>query len=340
MPPPPSDRLTFSTWGAGDIDRALELWGDPKVTALIDARGALTQEQVEARLAEELSNEADHGVQYWPMALTATNEFVGCCGLRPRDPDRRVFEIGFHVVSAQWGNGFATEAARQTIRHAFDDLGVLALFAGHNPKNEASAKLLAKLGFDKTHDELYPPTGLMHPSYLLVSPNAPRMLAVDVAYDDQRQTARAAGVLFADWSDGAPAETHVVDLPHDAPYVPGELYRRELPGILAVVDHVRKDRAIETVIVDGYVNLGNGPGLGAHLGDALRDRGVNATIIGVAKSAYPGAPAVQVLRGQSARPLFVSAEGIDADEAARLVEGMHGPYRIPTVLADVDRLTR
>jgi hypothetical protein len=44
---------------------------------------------------------------------------------------------------------------------------VRALFAGHNPANQASRELLARLGFRYTHDELYPPTGLMHPSYRL-----------------------------------------------------------------------------------------------------------------------------------------------------------------------------
>jgi RimJ/RimL family protein N-acetyltransferase len=41
------------------------------------------------------------------------------------------------------------------------------VFAGHNPANTASRGLLARLGFRYTHDELYAPTGLRHPSYLL-----------------------------------------------------------------------------------------------------------------------------------------------------------------------------
>jgi RimJ/RimL family protein N-acetyltransferase len=55
------------------------------------------------------------------------------------------------------------------IEYAFNILGVKALFAGHSPANEASRRLLEKLGFRYTHDEYYPPTGLNHPSYLLAS---------------------------------------------------------------------------------------------------------------------------------------------------------------------------
>jgi [ribosomal protein S5]-alanine N-acetyltransferase len=55
------------------------------------------------------------------------------------------------------------------MRYAFHPLGVKALFAGHNPGNAASRRVLEKLGFRYTHDEYYPPTGLDHPSYLLTS---------------------------------------------------------------------------------------------------------------------------------------------------------------------------
>ena len=53
--------------------------------------------------------------------------------------------------------------------HAFRDLAVGGLFAGHNPKNTASRHLLQKLGFRYTHDEFYAPTGLQHPSYMMTA---------------------------------------------------------------------------------------------------------------------------------------------------------------------------
>jgi RimJ/RimL family protein N-acetyltransferase len=55
------------------------------------------------------------------------------------------------------------------MRYAFHTLGVKALFAGHNPGNTASRRVLEKLGFRYTHDEYYPPTGLKHPSYILTA---------------------------------------------------------------------------------------------------------------------------------------------------------------------------
>ena len=69
----------------------------------------------------------------------------------PEDPGWGVFEYGCHLCTDHWGHGWATEAGRRIIAHAFEDLGVASLFAGHNP----------------THEEFYPGTGLMHPSYTL-----------------------------------------------------------------------------------------------------------------------------------------------------------------------------
>lgn len=63
--------------------------------------------------------------------------------------------------------GYAVEAARAVIDDAFSVLNADGLFAGHNPKNTASAKVLGKLGFEYIGGEFYEPTGLYHPSYEL-----------------------------------------------------------------------------------------------------------------------------------------------------------------------------
>lgn len=160
-------RTGFGVWTPEDLPRALMLWGDPRVTALIDARGRLTETQVRERLSREIATREAHGVQYWPVFALQTGEFLGCCGLRPYRPAERLYELGVHLRPAFWGRGLATETARAVITYAFGPLGLPALFAGHNPNNHASSGLLRKLGFRHTHDEYYPPTGLMHPSYLL-----------------------------------------------------------------------------------------------------------------------------------------------------------------------------
>jgi ribosomal-protein-alanine N-acetyltransferase len=162
-------RLGFRVWSEDDFDLALGLWGDSEVTKLIDARGKLSEGQVRERLSQEISTAGSHGVQYWPVFLLENDEHVGCCGLRPYDESGKIMEIGFHIGSQHWGRGYATEAARAVMVYAFERLEVIGLFAGHNPKNEASRHILERLGFRYTHDELYEPTGLEHPCYLLMA---------------------------------------------------------------------------------------------------------------------------------------------------------------------------
>lgn len=162
-----SERLGFRPWSEADIELALALWGDPRVTRLIG--GPFSPGQVQERLSREIATARSHGVQYWPVFLLATGEHVGCCGLRPYRSEERVYEIGIHLRAAYWGQGYAPEATRAVMAYAFEALGASALFAGHNPANGASRRILGQLGFRYTHDEFYPPTGLHHPSYLLTA---------------------------------------------------------------------------------------------------------------------------------------------------------------------------
>lgn len=158
-------RLGFSTWQVSDLDLARSLWGDPLVTKLICASGVFSEQEIKDRLQKEVDNERLHHVQYWPVFDLKTEELIGCCGLRPYDMAKGIYEIGFHIKSGHWGKKYAYEAAAAAIRYACDNLKAANLFAGHNPNNVASKKILERLGFHYSHDEFYAPTGLYHPSY-------------------------------------------------------------------------------------------------------------------------------------------------------------------------------
>lgn len=157
-------RIGFSQWSEADIELAQKLWGNEKVTKFIKADGKFEKEEIRQRLINEVNNLKLHHVQYWPVFLLESNEFAGCCGLRPYSKEA-VYEFGIHLLPEYWGAGFASEAAGAVINYAFDTMGVKQLFAGHHPDNIASAKFLKKQGFVYTHKEFYEPTGLEHPSY-------------------------------------------------------------------------------------------------------------------------------------------------------------------------------
>jgi deoxyribonuclease V len=162
------------------------------------------------------------------------------------------------------------------------------------------------------------------------------VICVDVDYRTDRVVAAAVG--FHTWTDDVAAfERTRTSFAPPAEYEPGSFYRRELPYLLGVLDDV--PAPITTVVIDGYVWLDAGhKGLGAHLHEVHPARPI---VVGVAKRPWRGGRAgVSVVRGDAKAPLWITAIGMDLDEAARGVAAMHGPYRMPTLLKRVDRLAR
>lgn len=163
-------------------------------------------------------------------------------------------------------------------------------------------------------------------------PDRVRLVVTDVAYRDD--VGCAAAVVTDRWQSQFATEVHAALRTPVAPYVPGEFRDRELPCLTAVLDGLRP----EVVLVDGYVWLDadGRKGLGAWLYEAI-----GVPVVGVAKTAFHGSPhARHVLRGQSRVPLYVTAVGIDPDEAAAGVAAMHGAHRLPTLLTLADHTAR
>lgn len=158
-------------------------------------------------------------------------------------------------------------------------------------------------------------------------------MAADVHY--LASGARAAAVVAADAAFSHLLADRTELVPDVLPYRAGQFYLRELPPLHAVLDSLS---GMTLLVVGGYADLdpGGRPGLGAH---AHAEFGV--PVIGVAKSAFRTAThAVPVLRGTSARPLYVTAAGMAGDAAADLVRRMAGRYRLPDALRRADTLAR
>jgi deoxyribonuclease V len=95
------------------------------------------------------------------------------------------------------------------------------------------------------------------------------------------------------------------------------------------------------IIIDGYVYLDdyNKYGLGGHLFESLNRK---IPIIGVAKTNFVSNKEnkVELLRGKSINPLFITSIGIDIEIAKRNISKMFGEYRIPKLLKELDKLTK
>lgn len=164
------------------------------------------------------------------------------------------------------------------------------------------------------------------------------ILAFDTGYFDDR--AKTVCIVLEHWRATALHKVYAAVSENIAVYVPGQFYRRELPGILALWQRV-EEKDPEAVLIDGFVYLDDEgrPGLGAHLYEQLRGK---IPVIGVAKNDYVTIQKNKrlVWRGGSKRPLYVTSAGIDMDVAAHHVQSMAGPFRVPTLLKELDRLTK
>lgn len=164
------------------------------------------------------------------------------------------------------------------------------------------------------------------------------ILAFDTYYFEDK--AKTIGLEFNQWTDEQESNTYEETLEGISEYVSGEFYKRELPCILSLLKKINLDHC-EAIIIDGFVVLNDEDknGLGGYL---YQELGEKIPIIGVAKNNFNQITQHKraVYRGESRKPLYITAKGIDLDEAALKIEQMHGEYRIPHLLKKVDSIGR
>ena len=164
------------------------------------------------------------------------------------------------------------------------------------------------------------------------------ILAFDTYYYEGK--AKTICLEFQEWNQSTDFKIHTEIIDNVAEYIPGEFYKRELPCILSLLDQIDLKK-VEAIVVDGFVYLDDEKkyGLGGHLYEKLNQE---IPIIGVAKTNFASIEKHKrsLLRGDSQKPLYVTAIGIELEDAFQKVESMAGEFRMPTLLKEMDRLTK
>jgi len=140
-------RLVVRALTLEDAPFIVTLLNDPAFVANIGDRGVRTEADARGYLdAGPFASYARHGFGLCAVAMADTGEALGICGLLQRDelPDP---DIGFAFLPQFRGQGYAFEAASAVKADAHARLGLATLYAVVNPANDASIRLLAKLGF-------------------------------------------------------------------------------------------------------------------------------------------------------------------------------------------------
>jgi len=146
-----TDRLILRYLSTGDAEFVLELLTEPSFIRYIGDKQVRTLDDARAYVLEGPARSYEtYGFGLNLVELKPDRTPIGICGLLKRDtlPDP---DIGFAFLPSYWNRGYAFEAAAAVMKHARENLGVDRVLAITTPDNEASARLLTKIGlrFDR-----------------------------------------------------------------------------------------------------------------------------------------------------------------------------------------------
>jgi RimJ/RimL family protein N-acetyltransferase len=153
-------RLRLRPWQEADREPFARLNADPTVMRHFPA--LMTREQSDAMVDRIREHFASYGYGFWAVSLSSGSPCMGMVGLRHVQfdaPFTPCLEVGWRLAAEHWGQGFATEAAQAALDFAFETLQQKEVVAFTVPANQASRRVMEKLGM--THS---PTDNFEHPA--------------------------------------------------------------------------------------------------------------------------------------------------------------------------------
>jgi [ribosomal protein S5]-alanine N-acetyltransferase len=142
-----TERLRLRAPLPGDAAALLAVFGDPEVTRYHNVPTLTTLAEAQALLERLAQRYAARDTIRWAIELVEHREMIGTLGLLRFNFEHRHAEIGYEIARRWWGRGLTPEAAAAVIRYGFSVLGLHRIEAGVLPGNDASVRVLQKLGF-------------------------------------------------------------------------------------------------------------------------------------------------------------------------------------------------
>lgn len=146
-----TERLILRPWLEADAEDLYEYAKDPEVGPIAGWPVHTSVENSREIIRDTLMTEETYAV-----CRKSDGKPIGCAGLSVgknsnlKLPETEA-EIGYWLGRPFWGNGLIPEAARELIRHGFEDLGLETLWCGYFDGNEKSWRVQEKCGFTHHH---------------------------------------------------------------------------------------------------------------------------------------------------------------------------------------------
>lgn len=157
-----TERLSLGAWTEADREPFHRMTADPEV--MVDYGAPFEPAVAEARFERHAAAFSRDGFGKWVVRRKQDGAFVGVCGVSPIWPTLAIapgLEIGWRLVRAAWGRGYATEAARAALADLFARTDAEEVLSFTSPANQRSLAVMGRLGLerDPSRDFLYE-TGL------------------------------------------------------------------------------------------------------------------------------------------------------------------------------------
>jgi len=130
-----------------DAAALLSILGDPEVTRYHNMPTLTSLAEASAALERLQERYAGQDTIRWAIDLAEHREMIGTVGLLRFDFEHRRAEVGYEIARRWWGRGLVTEATAAVIKYGFSVLGLHRIEAGILPGNDASVRVVQKLGF-------------------------------------------------------------------------------------------------------------------------------------------------------------------------------------------------
>ena len=141
-----TERLRLEPFTDDHLDGLFALNSDLAVMRYITGRPD-TRDETQAGIERVKARWAEWGYSWWSFFDRATGEIIGSGCIQHLGRDKaNPLEIGWRLRQTCWGQGYASEAARAMAGFAFDTVGAPLLCAVCHTENQASAKVMQRLG--------------------------------------------------------------------------------------------------------------------------------------------------------------------------------------------------
>jgi RimJ/RimL family protein N-acetyltransferase len=149
-----TDRLLGDRISAEHLDELQRMHRDPAVMTTLG--GVRSEEETREFLRESLEHWERYGYGLWFFTDRMTGLFVGRAGFRHLEVGGgEEVELAYALRAEAWGQGFATEMAREILNVGFEQLGLASVVAFTLPTNVASRRVMEKSGFELERDIIH-----------------------------------------------------------------------------------------------------------------------------------------------------------------------------------------